>query len=792
MATGSRGREQEALADYSMRHCAVERARHERRPQRGLLPYPCLTRILFGTAICCPHDIDATPSGLELMIAPALLLAVCQIAAAVPDSTYSTPALAKVVEMAAKTNRRVPAALLGYNALIESEVALLVNTPGAADGAVAGTAAATTEAAAQIEQFVLKASWGRAGTFQQEQVGYRARMLGPSISALNVLPRPWTAPALYGNRLSLLFGGAPSFRTADTIRRAMPAVHPFADDRAKFYRFSGGDTVATIRIDATHQIPIVRIAVDPIIERQERLMVLAGEVYIDGNTGEIVRLFGRIHVGPVKQSPASRLVRLVAQIQEVGYVDFENSLQKGKYWLPTRQRLEYQAITSFTEARATIRVQSVWRDVELLLRDTLTVAEAGDTIGEPKYTVRHALAGDTSSQWGSWGNDIGALTANSSARDFDNVAPPQFRPNGPAQFRWQARGFSDIIRVNRVEGVFIGAAGLIDFRQTAPGVSLRVFGGWATSANTAKGGAEAVRVRGPWVLGARAERQLASTNDFALSLGGGGGNLFGSLFGVENYDWVDRRILSASLTREFGIKHASSIRAEIAAGDDKDFTTQLKHGLFGGDFRPNRPVTPGSYVRSRVQFDVGRNIITSPLASGLGATVIYERGDGNLDWQRSQFQGFGQKMFGRLILAARVDAAAVNGDAIPVQQLLEVGGNEGLPGYEYKEFAGNQGLVTRTTAAFLLPVLEKPLRVGRLVLPAIGPQLQVGLFSGVTSATGSAAEQLRQLEWITTDGWRSTLDARVRFFGGAFSLGASRPVDRSGKWKFSFGVGGAL
>ena len=92
-------------------------------------------------------------------------------------------------------------------------------------------------------------------------------------------------------------------------------------------------------------------------------------------------------------------------------------------------------------------------------------------------------------------------------------------------------------------------------------------------------------------------------------------------------------------------------------GRRKDFTTQLKHGLFGGDFRPNRPVTPGSYVRSRVQLDVGRNIITSPLASGLGATVIYERGDGNLEWQRSQSQGFGQRMLGRFIFAARVDAA---------------------------------------------------------------------------------------------------------------------------------------
>jgi hypothetical protein len=692
--------------------------------------------------------------------------------------------------MASQANRRVPQELLGYRALIESEVALLVNTPGGADGAVAGTAAATTEAAAQIEQFVLKAEWGRAGTFSQQQVGYRARMLGPSISALNILPRPWTAPALYGNRLSLLFGGAPSFRTADTIRRAMPAVHPFADDRAEFYRYSGGDTVTTIRV-ATGPIPVVRIFVEPVVERHKQLMVFAGEMFVDGNTGAIIRMKGRIRVGPVKQSPSSRLVRLVAQLQEVGYVEFENSLQRGKFWLPSKQRLEYQAMTSFTEARASIRVQSVWRDMELQLRDSTLVATEGDTLGAPAYTMQLS-PGDSSSQWGSWRNDIGALTANASARDFDDVAPPEFRPNGTPQFRWQARGLSDMIRVNRVEGVFIGAAGLIDFRQAAPGVSLRLFGGWATSASTAKGGIEAARVRGAWVANARAERQLASTNDFSLSLGGGSGNLFGSLVGTENYDWVDRRVVSAALTREFGIKHASSLRAEIAAGHDQDFPTQLKHGIFGGDFRANRPVTPGSYVRSRVQYDIGRNIITSPLASGLGANVLYERGDGALDWQRAQVQGFAQQMFGRFIFAARADGAVVSGASIPVQQLLEVGGVEGLPSYKYKAFAGDRAFVARATAGFLLPMLEKPIRLHRLVLPAIGPQLQVGLFGGATSATSTTTAQLNQLEWVTSDGWRGTFDARLRFFGGAFSLGVSRPIDHRDRWRLAFGIGGAL
>ncbi|MEO7360025.1 MAG: hypothetical protein ABI120_06835, partial [Gemmatimonadaceae bacterium] len=479
-------------------------------------------------------------------------------------------------------------------------------------------------------------------------------------------------------------------------------------------------------------------------------------------------------------------------VQEVGYIDFENSLQKGKYWLPSKQRLEYQAITSFTEARATIRVQSVWRDMELKIRDSTLAIASSDSLGEPHYTVKLS-GGDSISNWGSWGNSLGALTADGSARDFDDVAPPEFRPNGGAQFRLQARGFGDVIRFNRVEGLFLGAAALVEFREAAPGTSVRLFGGYATLPSTAKGGVEAAWVRGPWVTSARAERQLASTNDFSLALGGGGGNVIGSLFGVEDYDWVDRRVLSAGLTREFGIKHSSALRVEFARGNDRDFRKQLTHGMRGEDFRPNRFVLAGDYIRTRAQFDIGRNIITSPLASGLGGSVLFERGDGELAWKRSLVQTFGQRMFRRFIFAARADASILGGVEIPPQQLIELGGAEGLPGYEYKEFSGDQALVARGTIGYLLPIQEQPIRVGRLTLPAIGPQIQVGLFSGVTSANGTTRERLRDLGWGgATNGWRSTFDVRMRFFGGAFSIGASRRIDHKATWKAAFGIGGTL
>lgn len=718
------------------------------------------------------------------MIIYTLLLA-SQLAVLGHDSLYSSPALATLVETVSKANRRVPPDLTGYTAKIESELAVLVSKPGGENG----TAVGATETAAQVEQLQSWGVWDRRGTFQQTVVGYRARQLAPMVSALTIVPRPWTAPTLYGDRLALIFGGPPSFRTADSTRREMTAVHPFAEDRDEYYRFSGGDTVASVHL-GPQILKIVRIHVEP-LEQHRAAMVFAGDVLVDGGSGAIIRMRGRIKLtAPSHEPMLARVIRRLAHVQEIAYIDFENSMYDGRFWLPDRQRLEYQATTGLTESRATVRVQSVWRDVKLGLRDADSAA-AGDTLEAPHYSLQLAPP-DSTAKWSDWDHELGAMTADASIRDFDDVAPPEFRPDGSAQLRWQARRLSDLLRVNRVEGLFLGASALLDLRQAAPGVSVQVFGGWATLEGAFKGGFDATRVRGPWISTLRAERQLASTNDFSQMLGRDSGNPIGSLFGQEDYDWVDRYTLALGLTRELGQMHASSVTVEVAEGRDDGFARELMHGPIAGTFRPNRPVTPGRYVSSRLQLDLGRNIVTNPLVSGVGATMAYTRGDGTLSWQRAQVQALAQRMFGRFEVSARADAAIARGSDLPIQQLLEIGGTEGLPGYGYKAFSGDQATVGRATVGYLLPIWESPMRLGRVVLPAVGPRVQVGVFGGRASATPTTSLLLDRLGWVTSDGWRGSLDFRLRFFGGAISVGASRPIDQHQGWKAAVNFGDAL
>src|SRR4051812_9540469 len=186
------------------------------------------------------------------MLGTLLLL---QLAAATPrPTTYSSPALEAFIAAAAVANRAPPLALLRYGALVESELSLLVrDTLG-------------RERVAQVEQVAMNAAWRRGADYDLRVVGYRSQTVGVPYSALSIA-RSWTVPYLYGDRLTLgvdvgQIGSAKQRkRDADSSSRGsaddtLHAVHPLATDRARYYRYSGGDTVAVLRSRA-RAIPIM-------------------------------------------------------------------------------------------------------------------------------------------------------------------------------------------------------------------------------------------------------------------------------------------------------------------------------------------------------------------------------------------------------------------------------------------------------------------------------------------------------------------------------------------------------
>ena len=451
-----------------------------------------------------------------------LMLALQQQAQLPPDSVYATPALEALVTRAAAANATPPPGLTGYRARIETELSFSRTEP---DG---------REVVLQLEQLASDLYWRRDGGVLQELIGYRSQTLGATFSGLSFFDVPWLVPTLYGDRLDLVRTRPPE-RTESGALLHRRALHPFAARRDEVYRFSGGDTINVIEL-ADRRIVIVRIHVEARGVPLRPTLLFEGDIDLDATRMHIVRMQGRL----IPSGRSSTWLDAVAQ--GVLYVRFEDAEWDERYWLPREQRFEAQAVSRLSEGRVVFRAISRFVDVEP--NDPLALQRAPDPAEHPYGIIRGADNLGALSQFSDWTLPIGQLSAASEARDFDAYAPPTIVPGDEPRLTFGARYFSQLARINHVEGVFTGAGLVYDVGAAARGTTLRLHAGYAWSERAVRGGAELARKLAGWEYVLRAERQLAHTNDFTNLLEPEPG--VPPLFGGELYDYVDRRVASAS------------------------------------------------------------------------------------------------------------------------------------------------------------------------------------------------------------------------------------------------------
>ncbi|HEX5831023.1 MAG TPA: hypothetical protein VFY16_08590 [Gemmatimonadaceae bacterium] len=735
---------------------------------------------------------------LALLVAAQIAVVAPALPAESADSVYESPELRAFVTDAAERNRRAPAALDAYAARVESEMAFIALQ---SDG---------SEGVATLEQVASRLTWERPGVTEQHVVGYRTRSVGLSVSALALFDHGWVVPVLYGNRMSLFFGRDTSARRARSRSRPRRgvAVHPLAEDRERVYRYAGGDTVATIQVSG-RTIPIVRVEVTPRRALDRRTLVFRGALFLDATQGHLVRMRGEFLVVGGERRLRDRLQR--ATLQAVAFVELENQEVHGRYWLPAYQRVELQSGLAFVgDARGVFRLVSRVRDVAV--REGAG-APAADTLVPLPRALTFAPR-DSLDDYRAWTAGLGEATAQVSAGDFGDVAPDALRPTGPPRLDVRVERTADLLRFNRVEGPFTGAGVIFRFRDRAPGVALTAAAGWAWSEETPRGRLTLERQRGaPWRWGARLERRLDITNDFLFAFDSGGSATPSALlFSRDDYDYVDRRLAGGWVERDLIGAGARRVllRVESAAGHDGAPVPNRSRGLWIADsgFRGNRPVREGDYLRTRVTLRANPAARADLVRPGVGAQLRYERGDGQLQWQRAEAQLDAVAPYGPWLFAARLDGGALLGPGRPPQQLFELGGTQRLPGYDYKELTGDQAAAVAGAVLYGLPVLQAPIRFPvpilrrRLLFPGIAPMLAASVESGWVGVTEEAraavaalpppAAGVEPLVLRGTDDVRTTVELGLRFFGGAVGIGMARAVDHGEAWRFTWRLGGAF
>jgi hypothetical protein len=751
------------------------------------------------------------------MLAPLLMLQLAQ--SPVPVPVYSSPALREFVEAAAASNHEPPATLSGYRARVESELSLIVrDTLG-------------RERSAQIEQVALDANWSRGSEYDLRVVGYRSQSVGVPYSALSIA-RAWTIPYLYGDRLTLGvdFGDLGAARRrrspADSTRLdsasarkagdTVHAVHPLAADRDQFYRFRGGDTVAVLR-SGQREIPIVRVHVVPVLDSAPRLTRLAafeGEIDFDATRHQIVRMRGRFLATPPPRRNRLSLSRLPGVVA-VAYVELVNAEVNGRYWLPAFQRSEFQAsFAPLGAERSVFRVVSRFYDLDVEQRGdsegTILAGAPAGARGSSDIRPHLTYAPDDSiSGYRNWTEALGASTSDVKGSDFDDLAPDEWRASGAPRFELAPTRFGEVFRYNRVEGAYTGLAARERFRDALPGVTAHVYGGWAWSEGTLRGGASAAYAHGATTISGRVERVLASTNDFTPPLEDGADGFGALVGGYDDQDYVDRRLAALGLTSYIGRSQGALLILEAGPGSDRPETTRLDRSpIGGGQFRLNRWSAPGSYLRGAAALELHPDVTGLYLEPGVGAIASYEVAAGSLSWQRAEITLAARRDISDLVISSRAQAGVVWGARLPPQQLFELGGENALPGYGYKQFAGDHAVIMGALAAYTFPVLRRPWRLVRaLVVPGVSPGIAAGLQGG-WSELSTVASRLATVRLdpatascsslstcpgsplsMATDRVRATVDARLTFFGGLIGVGVARAIDQAAPWRLAFRFG---
>ena len=519
-----------------------------------------------------------------------------------------------------------------------------------------------------------------------------------------------------------------------------------------------------VRDSLTLTLPARRVDVYEVDVRPKdaALPRVVGTLYLERQTGDIVQL----------SLTFTRAAILDARI-EVLAVTIENALIDEKFWLPRRQELEVRRAGTWFDfpARGIIRARWQVSGHEVNRGVAATVFD-GPPIAFVEPNRLRAFAFD--------GRILEHLPD-----DVLPVAPEDVQRVQTAATELVTRAaiakaetgaisaasVSDLVRVNRVEGLALGIGGR--WRpSTGAAVSARVRYGMADAEAKGKLHVEFVPRRGVQ-LGLFVQRDVRDVGDEAEV------SLLRNSIGAQEFaadltDPFDVRMAGVSLG--LGAPGRAQWRLEVAAERHDPLAVHASPST--GRYQSTVAVAPMSGVRLSLRAEnaatpsllEGTLHVTGELrggrydVAGAGATAWTLRGFATADYRRPM-DGW------TLVSHSTVAVSAGNGATLP-QQLVYLGGPVTGPGYEYHAFAGRAGFTQRLEARFAVPFVGIPLaRFGRVpaeaklapFVHAVGiarPPL-AGMPDGVYPAVGVGLLMIHEL--LRIDVARGLRDGRWTF-----------------------------
>ena len=537
--------------------------------------------------------------------------------------------------------------------------------------------------------------------------------------------------------------------------------HPLSALGRALYDFSVTDSLTIKTNDRTFDV--VMVSVRPKDVTKPRAV---GAVYLDRANGSVVRMTFSFTRAALKDE----------QLEDVSII-LESGLVDGRFWLPRRQEIEIRRTGSWLQFPARGIIRGRWE---------ICCVQVNADLGTPLFQGPEivSLSPDALKKYPFKGSVLDAmpgdvkLSENDDVRRVQDEARTLVRADALARVQRTALSIpsiSDIVRMNRVEGLAFGA-----------GLTRSLGSGFSAGANVRFGtGDHAFKesLTAAWNRASGAGVSLTAHDNFRSAgdvqeVSGLRNTIAAQEFGADMSD----EFRSRGITLGIDAGELFGARWKLALDRDQQSTLAVHAKPVNGAFQPAfaadsltewRATLSGFHARSDAPLgstlQVGGSLSAARSHSDGAARAGVEQWTGRIVGA-AQFE----RPFGTDRLVLETNAAAVLGAGAPTQDLVFFGGPITGPGYGYHEFAGNLGASERVEwrhTAWDIPI---PLgRFGSLPMPVtIAPFVQgVWMGSGGPSAAVSA-------------GWHESVGLGVLTLFDALRFDFARGL-RAGRWTFA-------
>lgn len=604
----------------------------------------------------------------------------------------------------------------------------------------------------KTDELAVEVYWRAPDQSKQRIVGRRDTLLLP------------TDIQYHRDHLAIIQNNFPSVIRLGDGDEVRDVPHPLSPAGRSAYDFAIGDSL-TIRTNEK-DIEVVMVRVRP---RDDRLPRAVGAVYIDRESATVVRMAFSFTRAALRDK----------YLEDVSVV-LENGLVDGRFWLPYRQEIEIRRTGSWMDFPSRGIIRGRW---EICCARTNIGMSPVVTVGPeivqatPEELRAYPFTGALLAQLPS---DI-TLATGDDVRAVQDAAREMVRAEALARVRVtnpSARSISDIVRVNRVEGLALGAG----VRRTLGfGFEGTVRGRYGT-ANRRGAGALTIawrRASGVYVV-ARAADDFADAGDEA-EVSGVRNSLAAQEFGADYTDPYRER--AVSLTAGYAPTDGWRWSATIDRRQESALAVHATPST--GRYEPTIDATSLDAWRvgieaRRAAWTVGR--ATVGVRASLYAECDWTSADNReceQGWLRGTFAVEASRPVAAGALVTRTFAAALSGGfAPPPQRLVRLGGPVTGPGFDYHQFVGRAALSQRLEWQRTIPFV--PMRFGRF--GRVPSTLTLAPFAMGLWVDGRGAP---------AHGWHGAVGLGVLAFFDQVRLDVARG-GRGGRWTFSVDVSQAL